>query len=37
MIDDLAKELGAEDWPKGLYMIFAKEGDSRMGLSLIHI
>jgi hypothetical protein len=30
MIDDLAKELGAEDWPKGLYMIFAKEGETLM-------
>jgi hypothetical protein len=28
---DLIEEMGAEDWPKGLYMIFAKEGDTRMG------
>ena len=29
---DLMEAMGAEEWPKGLYMIFVKEGkDTRMG------
>ena len=28
---DLMEEMGAEEWPKGLHMIFAKDGETRMG------
>ena len=32
MTDELMKEMGAEDWPKGLYMIFAtKDHDAVYG------
>lgn len=31
MTEELMKEMGAEDWPKGLYMIFAKDQDAIRG------